>query len=286
MITSALFTTKKPTPTHTFTISPHILVIGKLVSLAVNLLRLRRLCSEETDFLEKVGEMVFFLNNVDTFLLCCKMIFMSSDGLTRLMSWAITARLHKGRIGFSRFLLTIHWMKESKESYFATLTFWLVTLKPGKCFHNHRWSPIAETATSVISLCVLGTAANPVLRRVYPCLHACCRNCQHVSSDTNVCGPQCSFFIKKAFSCQTSRLVYCISCRCCLAIYIGETGHTRRQHFGEHNQIIEKNLPTDTLVHGIMLCGENVQYKCPEMRLIFHFDTSHPSGLNSDFRFL
>ena len=86
MITSALFTTKKPTPTRTFTISPHILVIGKLVSLAVNLLRLRRLCSEEIDFLEKVGEMVFFLNNVDTFLLCCKMIFMSSDGLTRLMS--------------------------------------------------------------------------------------------------------------------------------------------------------------------------------------------------------
>ena len=132
----------------------------------------------------------------------------------------------------------------------------------------------------MISLCVLETAANPVLRRVYPCLHACCRNCQHVSSDTNVCGPQCSFFIKKAFSCQTSGLVYCISCRCCLAIYIGETGRTLRQHFGEQNQIIEKNLPNDTLVRGIMLCGENVQYKRLEMRLIFQLGTSLPSSLN------
>ena len=43
------------------------------------------------------------------------------------------------------------------------------------------------------------------------CLHARRLTCQHVSSDTNVCGPQCSFVIKKAFSCQTSGLVYCIS---------------------------------------------------------------------------
>ena len=33
----------------------------------------------------------------------------------------------------------------------------------------------------------------------------------------------------------------------------------------------------------IMLCGENVQRKRLEMRLIFHLGTSHPRGLNSDF---
>ena len=277
MITSALFTTKKPTPTN-------ILVIGKRVSLAVNSCDFAVFALKTPIFWKRLVKWCSFLDNVDTFLLCCKTIFVSSDGLTRLMSWAITTRLHKGRIGFPRFLPSIEWKNQKNPT--SQLTSWLVTLKPGKCFHNHRWSPISERTTSVISLWVLGTAANPVLRRVYPCLHACCRNCQRVSSDTNVCGPQCSFFIKEAFSCQTSRLVYCISYRCCLAMYIGETGRTRRQHFGEHNQIIEKNLPTDTLVHGIMLCGENVQYKGPEMHLIFQLDTSHPSGLNSDFRFL
>ena len=62
------------------------------------------------------------------------------------------------------------------------------------------------------------------------------------SSDTGVRGPQNSFVIKKAFSCQTSGLVYCISCRCCPALYIGETGRTLRQRFGEHLRSVEKSL--------------------------------------------
>ena len=42
----------------------------------------------------------------------------------------------------------------------------------------------------------------------------------------------------------------------------------------------------DALVRGIMLCGENVQRKRLERCLIFQLGTSHPLGLNSDFRFL
>ena len=42
----------------------------------------------------------------------------------------------------------------------------------------------------------------------------------------------------------------------------------------------------DALVRGIMLCGENAQRKRLERRLIFQLGTSHPLGLNSDFRFL
>ena len=40
------------------------------------------------------------------------------------------------------------------------------------------------------------------------------------------------------------------------------------------------------LVGGIMLCGKNVRRKRLEIRLIFQLVTSHPRGLNSDFRFL
>ena len=79
-------------------------------------------------------------------------------------------------------------------------------------------------------------------------------------------------------------------------VYIGETGRTLRQRFGEHLRSIEKNLPgfpvaehfdtaghsiNDALVRGIMLCGENVQRKRLEMRLIYQLRTSHPRGLNS-----
>ena len=136
-----------------------------------------------------------------------------------------------------------------------------------------------------------------------PCWHAHCHTCQQVSIDTSVSGPQCSFVIKKAFSCQTSGLVYCTSCRHCTVTNIGETRCRRRQHFGEHLWSIEKNLPGfpvadhfntaglsihEALIRGItcILCRENAQQKHLEMRLIFQLGTNHPRGLNSDVRFL
>ena len=75
-----------------------------------------------------------------------------------------------------------------------------------------------------------------------PCLHAGCCTCHYIFSDTSVRGPQNSFVIKKAFSYQTSGLVYYISCHRCPALYIGETGRTLRQRFGEHLRSIEKSL--------------------------------------------
>ena len=113
-----------------------------------------------------------------------------------------------------------------------------------------------------------------------PCLHARCGTCHYISSDTSVRGPQYSFVIKKAFSCQTSGLVYRISCRRCPAVYIGEIGRTLRQRFGEHLRSIEKNLPgfpvaenfntaghsiDDALVRGMMLFVDNAQRKRLEM---------------------
>ena len=112
-----------------------------------------------------------------------------------------------------------------------------------------------------------------------------CRTYHFISSDTSVRGPQYSFAIKKAFSCQTSGLVCCISCRRWPAVYIGETGRTLRQPFGEHLRSIEKNLPgfpvaehfntaghsiDDALVLGMMLSVDNAQRKRLEVRLRFN----------------
>ena len=110
----------------------------------------------------------------------------------------------------------------------------------------------------------------------------CLKCALDISSDTGVRGPQNYFVIKKAFSCQTSLLVYYIS-------YIGETGRTLRQRFGEHLRSIEKRLlgyPVaehfntaghsidDALVRGMMLSVDYAQRKRLEMRLIFQLGTS------------
>ena len=135
----------------------------------------------------------------------------------------------------------------------------------------------------------------------YPCEHPRCRTCGHISSETNLLGPKDCFTIRESFTCLSCGLIYCIFCRRCPAIYIGETGRTLRERFGEHLRSISKSAPgfpvvdhfssnghtiADALVSGIKLCGRNKQRKKQEMRLIFRLGTCQPRGLNADFHFV
>ena len=87
---------------------------------------------------------------------------------------------------------------------------------------------------------------------------------------------------------------HCIAPRC-PAIYIGETGRTLRQRFGEHLRSIDKNLPGfpvaehfnptghsigNVLVRGALVCGATYQRKRLEMSLVFKPGTSHPLCLS------
>ena len=124
----------------------------------------------------------------------------------------------------------------------------------------------------------------------YPCKHFRYRTCGHISSDINLRGPKDAITIRESFTCSSSGLIYCISCRRCHAIYIGEAGRTLRERFGENLRSINKSAPgfpvaehfsynrhnaTDAQVRDVKLCGGNKQRKRQEMT----------RGLNSDFHF-
>ena len=128
-----------------------------------------------------------------------------------------------------------------------------------------------------------------------------CRTCGHISSETDLLGPKHHLTIKDSFTCLSSSLIYCISCRRCPAIYIDETGRALRERFGEHLRSINKNAPgfpvaehfssnghtaADALVHGIKLCEGKKQRKRQEMRLNFSLGTCQPGTLNADFQFI
>ena len=134
----------------------------------------------------------------------------------------------------------------------------------------------------------------------YPCRHLRCRACGHISSETDLLGVKDRLTIQDSFTCLSSGLIYCISCRRCPAIYFGETARTLRESFGEHLRSINKNTPgfpvaehfssnghtaADALVRGIKLCDGNKQRKRQEMRLIFRLGTCQPRGLNTDFQY-
>ena len=131
-----------------------------------------------------------------------------------------------------------------------------------------------------------------------PCQHPRCHTCGHTSSETELLEPKDCLTIKDSFTCLSSRLIYCLSCRCCRLIYIGETGRTLRERFGEHLRSINKSEPgfsvvghfssdgptaADTLVRGIKHCDGNKTRKKQEMRLIFRLGTCQPRGLSADF---
>ena len=119
-----------------------------------------------------------------------------------------------------------------------------------------------------------------------------------VASKTELLRRKDRLTIKDSFTCLSSCLIYCISCRCCPVIYIGETRRTLRERFGEDLRSINKSAPgfpvaehfssnghiaADALVRGIKLCDGSKQRKKQEMRLIFRLGTCQPRGLNADF---
>ena len=257
------------------------------------LLRLRHLCSKESDFLEKGGEMepLFEQRGQSHALLQNDLQAIRQIERIDVLNNHRPSNQSSDRI---LLVLTYHPLNE-RIKIILIRTFNTLNADPETREFFSKLPLVAYHCDGNFCDILVRTRQPTQFSRGYiSVLHTY----QHVSSDSKVCAPQCSFGVKKAFSCQTSCLVYCISCGRCDSIYMGVMGRTLRQRFGEHLRSIEKNLPGfpvaehfsttchsihDALVRGIMLCGENVQRKRLEMRLIFHLGISHPRGLNSDF---
>ena len=139
-----------------------------------------------------------------------------------------------------------------------------------------------------------------------PGSHACqrprCHTFQLITPLTEIQGPKSTFTIRDHFTCMSENLVYCISCRRCSHIYIGETGRSLCSRSGEHLRSIRNNTPrfpmaqhfnsaghsiTDVQVRVMRLClGCNILRKQLEMRLIFQLGTVQPDGLNINFKYV
>ena len=135
----------------------------------------------------------------------------------------------------------------------------------------------------------------------YPCGVPRCRTCAHVSATTNIDGLRHNITIKEHFIWKSSNVVYCISCRRCPVLYIGETGRMLRERTGEHLRAITRNPPgfpvaehfnkpghelEDMVVRSVkQRRGTDDARRRDEMRLIFHLGILRPHGLNVDFIF-
>ena len=75
-----------------------------------------------------------------------------------------------------------------------------------------------------------------------PCKYPKCRTCTHINHSTTITYNNNSCHINVNFTCSSACLVYCISCKQCDMIYIGETSRQLNVRFGEHLRSVEKKV--------------------------------------------
>ena len=67
-----------------------------------------------------------------------------------------------------------------------------------------------------------------------PCRRPRCQTCKHITPQTFLQRPKSAHNIHDHVTFQSENVVYCISCRRCNCLYIGETGRRLRERFSEH----------------------------------------------------
>ena len=123
-----------------------------------------------------------------------------------------------------------------------------------------------------------------------------------ITSETFLQGPNSAHNICDNFTRQSENDVYCISCRRCNCLYIGETGRRLRELFSEHLHgirnrsrefLVAKHFnsashsPDDIMVFGLKRCsGSNINRKQYKMKLILKLSTLRPNRMNISFKFL
>ncbi|KAK2556809.1 hypothetical protein P5673_021016 [Acropora cervicornis] len=127
-----------------------------------------------------------------------------------------------------------------------------------------------------------------------PGSHAChrprCQTCQFITPLTDIRGPKGTFTIRDHFTCTSENLVYCLSCRRCSHLYIGETGRSLRSRIGEHLRSIRNNTPGFPVAQHFNSAGHSItdvqdwRSKSRHYRSALVETPSHTGGVNEEIR--
>ena len=140
----------------------------------------------------------------------------------------------------------------------------------------------------------------------FPCNRVRCNTCPVVSKDKllSVVGPNNnSFNIKEHFTCTSTNIVYILTCKRCTILYVGETKRRLADRVTEHLRSIRQNLPgypvanhfnppsgcsiQDLMVTAAISCrGSDRDRLIAENRLIAKLGTLTPNGLNAKLEVL
>ena len=146
---------------------------------------------------------------------------------------------------------------------------------------------------------LLSSSANNSTPGTHPCGQPRCKVCPHVSSITNIRGPKGEFTVRRHFTCQSTNVIYAVICRLCsdraLFMYVGETyrtlaarsdEHLRSARLGYDNQVGNHFQLPGHCANDVLICciwrnaGGTARRKFTETTFSHRLGTFHPLGMN------
>ena len=128
-----------------------------------------------------------------------------------------------------------------------------------------------------------------------PCGDEKCKTCPFIDTSGTFVGPSGSFTVRSHLSCQSSDIVYVLSCTLCSKLYVGETYRSLTERFSEHlrsmklgyNNPVGQHFagPYHSFTHATIAAvwqnpSSSAYRKWMENRVITRLGTSQPHGLN------
>ena len=292
----------KPTDSHSYLLysSSHPSHVKNSIPYS-QFLRLRRLCSEDSDFSLKSEEICEFSTNVAILPPLLKQAIIAPNKLIGSQHFKrLRRRITKE---FLSLALTFHPHNHAVKS---------IILKNFKLLQNNPDTGRIFSQPPLISFKRDKNIGNFLVRSAFQtseqpgtfkCARARCKTCPFICKVEKLSGPKRSIKITDHFTCTSANVIYCITCTLCKKLYIGETGRRLGDRFLEHLRDVEKhdknaskpvarhfNLPNHSTQHmavcGIFLHQGNTESrKTPEENFIFQIGTLNPHGTNKRFSF-
>ena len=286
----------KPTASHNYLLhsSSHPQHVKNAIPFS-QFLRLRRLCSDDTDFNNKCEEMCQFFK---------KRGYPDS---------AVTTGKHRAQeIDRETALQTSQNVEADRNPFTFTyhpqnLAIKNIILKNFKILRNDPETKHIFSLPPLISFKRDKNLGNFLVRSAFKFNNQpgtfTCKTCPFISNTVKISGPNRSVKVTDHFTCISANVIYCITCTLCKKIYIGETGRRLADRFREHLRDAEKNntdvskpvarhfnLPNHShhnmTIRGLSLHHGNTESrKNLEQKLIFQLGTLSPHGINERFSF-
>lgn len=261
-------------------------------------LRLRRICSDDHDFEEKASEM--------------KVFFMKRDYPQIVIDQALNKAKHLDR----RSVLSYQSDRNDTDRIPLILTYHPtnITVKDVILKHYNILTEDDHTSTLFTKPPMLSWRRDSNLKDLLvhselkdgktpgskPCGRRRCQTCKHISDVTKIGGPRGDFFVNETFTCTSMNVVYCIVCKKCNKIYVGETLRKLGDRSAEHLKSIRDRylLPvakhfnseghsiSDYTILGLKHTQTRKHRKRMEKYIIHKLGTLSPHGMNLKFSYI